>query len=137
VTIRRYGPSRRYEPSRRHDRGRRRPAILLRTVDLHARLDLVASTPVVSVEGVIDLATLPELHSHLLRAVTDHPGTTVVVDLDAVTALDDCGLGIILGAAGRARESGGDLNVVASSERLRQRFRSTGLDRAIEVRERL
>lgn len=106
-------------------------------MDLHARLDLVASTPVVSVEGVIDLATLPALHSHLFRAVTDHPGATVVIDLDAVTALDDCGLGILLGAAGRAREAGGDLRVVAGSDRLRERFRSTGLDRAIEVRERL
>ncbi|CAN5426368.1 hypothetical protein BH23ACT3_BH23ACT3_16920 [soil metagenome] len=115
----------------------RRPAVLLRSVDLHARLDLVASTPVVSVEGVIDLATIPALHGHLLRAVADHPGSTVVIDLDAVTALDDCGLGILLGAAGRARETGGDLCVVANSDRLRERFRSTGLDRAIEVRERL
>jgi anti-sigma B factor antagonist len=97
----------------------------------------VASTPVVSVEGVIDLATIPALHAHLLRAVADHPGSTVVIDLDAVTALDDCGLGILLGAAGRARESGGDLTVVVTSDRLRERFRSTGLDRAIEVRERL
>ena len=106
-------------------------------VDLHARLDLVASTPVLSVDGVIDLATIPALHSHLARAIAAHPGVALTVDLDAVTALDDCGLGVLLGAAGRARDAGGDLVVVASSERLRGRFRLTGLDRAVDVRERL
>lgn len=106
-------------------------------MDLHARVETVGSTPVVVIEGVVDLATIPTLHTHLSRAINHHPGVTLVVDLDAVTALDDCGLGVLLGAAGRAREAGGDVAVVASSPRLRERFRSTGLDRAVEVRERL
>lgn len=106
-------------------------------VDLNVRVDLVGSRPVLSVEGLVDLATVPTLHAHLQRALLDHPGTTLTVDLDGVTALDDCGLGTLLGAAGRARDAGGDLVVVARGERLRRRFRATRLDRAVEVRDRL
>lgn len=106
-------------------------------MDLFARHDLVASVPVISLEGPIDLATIPTLHQHLNRAIADHRGATVMVDLDGVTMLDDCGLGILLGAAGRARDQHGDLVVVTTSERLRRRFASTRLDRAIDIRERL
>lgn len=113
-------------------RGLRSPA-----VDLFARNDVVGDVPVVSFEGVIDLASVPMLHDHLRAVVAGHAGTTVAVDLDGVTALDDCGLGVLLGAAGLARQHGGDLVVVATGERLRDRFRVTGLDRAVEVRERL
>lgn len=91
-------------------------------------------TPVVTLDGVIDLATIPTLHLHLHRAIADHRGSTVVVDLDSVTALDDCGLGVLLGAAGRARDHGGDLAVVVTSERLLQRFATTRFDSALDVR---
>jgi anti-sigma B factor antagonist len=57
----------------------------------------------------------------------------VFVDLDGVTALDDTGLGMLLGAAGRAREAGGQLVVVCTNERLLHRFALTGLDRAVTV----
>lgn len=106
-------------------------------MDLHARLELVGDRIVLALDGVVDLATIPILHAHLQRAISEHPGGTVHVDLDTVTALDDCGLGVLLGAAGRARDQGGDVVVIASADRLRERFRSTGLDRAVSVRERL
>ena len=63
------------------------------------------------VSGEIDLATVPSFRDHLTRIIA-HPGATVLVDLDGVTALDDTGLGMLLGAAGRAREQSGDLVVV-------------------------
>lgn len=106
-------------------------------MQLFARHDVVGDVPVVSLEGVVDLASIPTLHDHLRRAVAAHRGATVAVDLDGVTALDDCGLGVLLGAAGLARQRGGDLVVVATAPRLRDRFRTTGLDRAVEVREHL
>jgi len=90
-----------------------------------------------TLDGVIDLATLPTLHDHLLRTTQDHAGDELVVDLDAVTVVDDAGLGLLLGAAGRCRQSGGNLIVVASAEGLRRRLALTGFDRAVEVRDRL
>jgi anti-anti-sigma factor len=106
-------------------------------VDLSCRISTVGGGPLVSVAGELDLASAPTLRDALVRAIGDHRGATVIVDLDGVAALDDTGLGVLLGSAGRAREAGGDLVVVTSSERLRARFELTGLARAIEVRDRL
>ena len=73
----------------------------------------------------------------LYRLVGDHPARRVAVDLDGVDVLDDTGLGVLLGAAGRARQAGGELVVVVSDERLRARFAATGFDRAVDVVDRL
>ncbi|MET0324567.1 MAG: anti-sigma factor antagonist [Ilumatobacteraceae bacterium] len=102
-------------------------------MDLRTRIDVVGSVAVLALSGSVDLATLPRLQDGLLRLAREHPGKRLVVDLDGVDVLDDTALGVLLGAAGRARESGGELTVVCASERLRQRFAVTGLDRAVDV----
>lgn len=102
-------------------------------MELLCRLTNVGPFAVLQVSGELDMATVPLLRDHLARTVDEHRGQTVWVDLDGVTALDDTCLGMLLGAAGRAREAGGDLSLVASGERLRQRFALTGLDRAVTV----
>jgi anti-sigma B factor antagonist len=106
-------------------------------MDLRVERRSVAGVAVVALDGVVDLATLPILQDHLSRAVQEHLGTTVAVDLDGIEAIDDCGLGLVLGAAGRARESGGDLVVVCTSPALRRRLRTTRFDRAVDVQDRL
>jgi anti-anti-sigma factor len=103
-------------------------------MDLVCSLALIGVTPVLQVSGEVDLATLPYFRDQLLRAVSVHRGTTLVVDLDGVIVLDDTGIGMLLGAAGQAREQGGDLVVVSNNERLLARFELTRLDQAIEVR---
>lgn len=102
-------------------------------MELVCTLTSLAGAPVLQVSGEIDLATAPYFRDQLVRAVTQHPGVSLAVDLDGVTALDDTGLGMLLGAAGRAREHGGDLVIISTSERLRSRLAITGLDRAIDV----
>lgn len=94
----------------------------------------VGGMRVLAVRGEVDLATIPRLRDALVRLVGEHGGATVAVDLDGVSVLDDSGLGVILGAAGRARAAGGDLVVVCSDPRLRARLHLTGLDRAVDVR---
>jgi anti-sigma B factor antagonist len=103
-------------------------------MSLRATLADVAGRVVVTLIGSVDLATVPELLNILTRAILDHPRETVTVDLDGVDALDDVGLGILLGAAGRARRGEGDLVVVCHDDALRQRLTLTGFDRAVEVR---
>ncbi len=103
-------------------------------MELLCRLATIGDLPVLHVSGEIDLATLPQFRDHLSQAITHHPGATLFVDLDGVTALDDTGLGMLLGAAGRARELHGDLVLVCTSERLLERFAFTGLDRAVAIR---
>ena len=102
-------------------------------MELRCILTTIGAHPVLQVSGELDMATVPLLRDHLARAVDEHRGATLWVDLDGVTALDDTCLGMLLGAAGRAREAGGDLALVASGERLRHRFALTGLDRAVTV----
>ena len=106
-------------------------------VDVRCRLQLVGDQPVVSVDGAIDVATMPQLRDELLRAVHRCRGQLVVVDLDGVSVLDDTGLGVLLAAAAAARHGGGDLELVCSTAGLIARFAITGLDRAIIVRARL
>ena len=90
--------------------------------------------PVLQVSGEVDMGTIPTFRDALHRLVTDHPAAVVAVDLDGVLALDDTGLGVLLGAAGRARQVGGDLVVVCSDPRLMRRFAETRLDRALDLR---
>ena len=72
-------------------------------MDLVGRISNAGAQPVLYLSGEIDLSTLPLLLDHLTRLVHEHPRTTVRVDLDGITALDDTGLGLLLGAAARAR----------------------------------
>jgi anti-sigma B factor antagonist len=106
-------------------------------VDLICRVTVIGEDPVVTLSGELDLSSAPSLRNALVDAIAEHRGRTVIVDLDGVTALDDTGLGVLLGAAGRARDGGGDVVLVAATARLRARFDLTGLSRAIEVRARL
>lgn len=103
-------------------------------VNLHVTTATVGDREVVSVEGVLDLASLATLHDALNRAAQQHRGSTLVVDLDGVSAIDDSGLGILLGAAANARQSGGDLELVVGDGPIRRRLEQTRLDRAVSVR---
>lgn len=102
-------------------------------MSLRAETTDVAGRAVVVLTGSVDLSTVPTLQNALARIVVERPGETIAVDLDAVDTVDDVGLGILLGAAGRARRTNGDVVVVCSNEHLRERFSITGLDRAITV----
>jgi anti-anti-sigma factor len=100
---------------------------------LEVTSSVVGGRAVVVLAGTVDLATVPSLYNALTTAILDDPGSTVAVDLSAVRSLDDVALGVLLGAAGRARRRGGDLVVVAADDALRQRLAITGFDRAITV----
>jgi anti-sigma B factor antagonist len=97
---------------------------------------VVGGDAVISLSGEVDLATIPLLHDALTKALTHHPGRMIVIDLDGVTLLEDIGLGVLLGAAGSARQTGANLVVVCNNMRLRERLDRTGFSRAIEVRDR-
>lgn len=102
----------------------------------------VGAQHVLDVSGDLDLSTVPRLHGDVMSLIADAiaeqadraAGPAVAaVDVDGVLSLDDSALGVLLGAAGRIREAGGDLVIVCSDARLRHRFALTGLDRAITI----
>ncbi len=103
-------------------------------MDLRTTASIVGGIPTVAVDGVVDLASIAVFRDALLRTIHSNNGVLIVADLDGVAALDDSGLGVLLGAAAAARQADGDLEIVCNDERLRTRLERTRLDRAITVR---
>lgn len=103
-------------------------------MNVRTTVSMVGDAPVLAVEGVVDLSTIGQFHMDLAGAVRRFPGADLVVDLDGVTALDDIGLGVLLGAAAGARDAEGSLSVVVTNERLRARLGRARFDRAVDVR---
>ena len=95
----------------------------------------VDDRPVVAVEGVVDLVAVPVVRDLFQRLLREHAGDTLVIDLDGVTTFDDCGLGVLVGAAATARERGGDVELVCTAGALRDRLAVTRLDQLFTVRE--
>ena len=105
-------------------------------MDLVARQTLIGQLQVLQLSGEADLATIPRLSDALTRLVAAANGPCVV-DVDCIVVFEDAALGLVLGAAGRARQSGAELIVVCSPGLLRDRLALTGFDRAVRVVDRL
>lgn len=103
-------------------------------MNVSLRRTVIGDVHVLIVEGSVDIATVPQLADALLRLVQDTHGTSCAVDIDGVHLLDDTALGVLLGAAGRARSTGGELIVVCTSEKLRLRFTENRFDQAVHIR---
>ena len=106
-------------------------------MDLTCRITSIGDLPTLQVTGELDLASVGRFRDAALRLVASSPSTTVAIDLDGVSVIDDTGLGVLLGAAARAREGGGDVVLICTTERLLRWFELSGLSRAVEVRDRL
>jgi anti-sigma B factor antagonist len=87
---------------------------------------------VISVDGEVDVYTSPALKQALVAASEDGCAS-IVVDMDRVAFIDSSGLGVLVGALRRSRESGGDLRLVCSRDNLVKIFRITGLDRVFPM----
>lgn len=82
--------------------------------------------------GDLDMASAPDLRSHLNRAVSA-TGGRVIVDLDGVHFVDSQGLGTLVAGLKRARSHGGDLRLAGPSAAVRELLELTSLDRAFVV----
>jgi len=91
-------------------------------MQLSASIIRDGSHPVLIFAGEIDLATVPECSDMLTKFMDDHAGSDIAVDMRQVTALDDIGVGVILGAVARARTSGSHLVLVIDDQHMRARF---------------
>lgn len=100
--------------------------MLLRRTQVGDKNVLVAS-------GDVDLVSLPRFNDALSRLVSESAAQTVVVDIDGTGLLEDAALGLLVGAAGRARAADGDLVVVCTEPRMRERMALNGFDRAVTV----
>lgn len=81
----------------------------------------------VSLQGDVDVRSVPGVRERLLRAVSAAPGATVQVDMSRVTFLDSSGLGVLVAARRHAVESGGRLALVEVPPPVAALLRLTGL----------
>jgi anti-sigma B factor antagonist len=87
---------------------------------------------VVSARGEVDVFTAPGLDTEL-DALIAAGSARLVVDLSEVAFLDSTGLGVLVKALKHAREAGGWLHLVVTSDRIRKIFEITGLDASIPI----
>jgi anti-sigma B factor antagonist len=87
---------------------------------------------VVLVVGYVDFEGAPRLKEFVARRI-DAGSRHLVVDLSAVGFIDSTGLGVLVGAFKRLRESGGSLAVVCADEHVRYLFEVVGLDDLIPL----
>lgn len=80
---------------------------------------------VVTVAGVVDASTLPDVSSALTDAQRD--GRTVYVDLSAVTFMDSRGLGALIAANERSREGAAAIRLHAPSDAVRRLLTISGV----------
>jgi anti-sigma B factor antagonist len=87
---------------------------------------------VVVVTGDIDLGTAPDFEDELARAVEQHMGTGLVIDLTGVSFIDSTGLNSLVRAFERQRLMGGGLALVTDDSRVSMMLEVTRLDRVLK-----
>jgi anti-sigma B factor antagonist len=95
-------------------------------VSLSLSTERDAGTMIVTVAGEVDLATTGQLEGELNAAV-EAAGTTVIVDLSAVTFLDSAGINTLLRSRRLAEEHGRQLRVTGAEGIVRQVLEMTGV----------
>ena len=102
-------------------------------MDLRATDALVDGTPVLSLLGDADLATLPSLLERVNRFAAGHSGCHVVIDLDGLASMEPVAVGVLVAARLTLRNSGGDLDLVCTQPGVATLFSRTGLDAAFPL----
>lgn len=87
----------------------------------------------VAVSGELDAYTAPQLRK-MLDEILDGSVASIVVDLRATSFIDSTGLGVLVGAARKARSQDGELIVDSPARSVHRVLQITGLTLSIPVR---
>jgi anti-anti-sigma factor len=90
----------------------------------------------VVLDGEIDIATSPAIRRFLMAAISGG-NVHLAVDMSGVTFIDAGGIGVLVAAANRARQAGGDLSLLAPSWQVRRLLDVFHLDAILPIAERL
>jgi anti-sigma B factor antagonist len=101
-------------------------------MELRITIDSEGGQRTVRLEGECDLASAPVLRE-ALRPMVPPEVYEVVIDASELEFIDSTGLGVILGAHRRLKESGGVLKIAGAKGGVQRVLRVTGLDRAIPI----
>lgn len=87
----------------------------------------------VAVAGELDAYTAPQLRK-MLDEILDGSVASVVVDLQSTSFIDSTGLGVLVGAARKARSQDGELILDSPARSVHRVLQITGLTLSIPVR---
>jgi anti-sigma B factor antagonist len=91
---------------------------------------LGADAHVVTIEGELDVATVPSLRDELSR-IHHEGGRELVIDLLAVPFVDSVALGLLVERSKRMQARGGVLTIVCDDRRIARILEITGLERVL------
>ncbi|WP_327586447.1 STAS domain-containing protein [Nonomuraea sp. NBC_00507] len=100
------------------------------TVPFHGAT--ASASTLVHLAGDIDIFTTAQLRQRLLNALS-HSSSLLILDLSQVTFCSAGGLGVLLGAQGRAQARGITLALTGMPPFMAQLLRVTGLDRRFPI----
>lgn len=83
----------------------------------------------ITVRGELDVATSPGLRTEL-HALVDQGARSITLDLAGTSFIDSSGLGVLVGALKRLRETGdgeGEVELVGMQDQVKKVFEITGL----------
>ena len=87
---------------------------------------------VVRVTGYVDVTTAASLRNELAGLIQADT-SDIVVDLTQVTFLDSTGIGVLVGALKRIRETGGRMELALDDARVLRILRVAGLNQAFTI----
>jgi len=105
----------------------------MREVELKVTCRPQGEYVVMSVQGEIDLYTVPRLQRELSAVLAAGDPVRLVVDLSGVDFCDSTGVNVLLAAHRQVREAGGDLELAAPRPAVRKILQVTGLEAVFTV----
>lgn len=95
--------------------------------------EITDTKTIIRIEGEVDVSNASELRDALDTALADGP-KEVEADFAEVAYIDSTGIGVLVGAAHRAQESGSVLVVANPQKNVERVFTLLGVDKDLNVR---
>ena len=95
--------------------------------------EITDTKTIIRIEGEVDVSNASELRDALDTALADG-AKEVEADFAEVAYIDSTGIGVLVGAAHRAQESGSVLVVVNPQKNVERVFSLLGVDKDLNVR---
>ncbi len=92
------------------------------------------NTPVLEVQGEVDIYTAPKLKKEILSLIDDGK-YTMIIDLANVDFMDSSGLGVLVSGLKRVSPHDGKIYLIANRPNIIKIFNITGLDKVFEIYE--
>lgn len=88
---------------------------------------------VVSIHGPVNAETAGELQDRLVDLIDGQGNRNLVIELDAMTAVDSAGLSVFVDALKRMQRIAGELVLSGARDNVLRAFRSAGLDKVFAI----